>query len=381
MKRSTRSLPVLFYLFSGGFFVSLLLFTSISFASEVHILPSAITFTGFTPLQIQQLQNKSPEEISPLVAVYVVGTKETNSPIPIFGSTKFSGQDLIFKPRFNFVSNQAYKYQLALEDELIQAQFQLESKPATPTAKVIQVYPSAETLPENLFKFYIQFNQAMSQGNIYRHISLLDEKHLAVELPFLELTAELWNPEGTRLTLLFDPGRTKQGIKPNRDMGLPLQEGKRFTLVISENWQDATGQPMLKKFKKEFLVTARDIQQPDIKNWLIGTPANGTKDPLIVTFDETLDFALIQNSIHVKDHLGESITGNITISDNETQWQFSPETIWVPGKYTLSARSYLEDVSANSLGRAFEVIRTNEDPNIPDEFSIEFTISAKGLSH
>ncbi len=50
----------------------------------------------------------------------------------------------------------------------------------------------------------------MSRGDSYRHIQLRDAKGKAVELPFLELGEELWNPDMTRLTLFIDPGRVKR---------------------------------------------------------------------------------------------------------------------------------------------------------------------------
>ena len=75
-----------------------------------------------------------------------------------------------------------------------------------------QVYPSADRLPENQLKFYLHFSAPMSQGDCYRHIKLLDARGKAVDLPFLELDQELWDPTGTRFTLFFDPWRIKRAI-------------------------------------------------------------------------------------------------------------------------------------------------------------------------
>ncbi len=72
---------------------------------------------------------------------------------------------------------------------------------------VAAVYPSAQVLPENLLRFYIQFSAPMSRGEAYRHIHLLDAVGKPVPDPFLELDEELWSGDGCRFTLLFDPGR------------------------------------------------------------------------------------------------------------------------------------------------------------------------------
>ena len=72
----------------------------------------------------------------------------------------------------------------------------------------------------------------MSRGEVYRRVRLVGEQG-DVDLPFLELGEELWDPEGRRLTLLFDPGRIKRGLKPREDAGQILQPGKRYALPNS----------------------------------------------------------------------------------------------------------------------------------------------------
>ena len=68
------------------------------------------------------------------------------------------------------------------------------------TTLVTAVYPSAQVLPENLLRFYIHFSAPMSRGEAYRHVRLLDAAGKAVDLPFLELDQELWDPDGKRFT-------------------------------------------------------------------------------------------------------------------------------------------------------------------------------------
>jgi hypothetical protein len=50
----------------------------------------------------------------------------------------------------------------------------------------------------------------MSRGEAYRRVHLLDATGRPINLAFLEIEQELWDPEGRRLTLLFDPGRVKR---------------------------------------------------------------------------------------------------------------------------------------------------------------------------
>ncbi len=56
-------------------------------------------------------------------------------------------------------------------------------------------------------------------------MTLLNEKGRKLDVPFLEVGEELWDPTGTRLTLLLDPGRIKRGLKPREDLGPILEAG------------------------------------------------------------------------------------------------------------------------------------------------------------
>ena len=59
---------------------------------------------------------------------------------------------------------------------------------------VARVTPSADRVPENLLKFYLHFSAPMSRGEVYDRVRLLDARRPAVDLPFLGLGEELWDP-------------------------------------------------------------------------------------------------------------------------------------------------------------------------------------------
>ena len=111
-------------------------------------------------------------------------------------------------------------------------------------ARLVQVYPTSDRLPENQLKFYVHFSAPMSRGDSYRYIHLLESENGEVDLPFLELGEELWSQDGTRLTVFFDPGRIKRGLKPREEVGPSLEEGKSYTLRIDADWPDAPSDPL-----------------------------------------------------------------------------------------------------------------------------------------
>ena len=91
--------------------------------------------------------------------------------------------------------------------------------------------------------------------------------------PFLELDEELWSPDGTRFTLLFDPGRVKRGLKPREELGPVLEAGKSYSLVIDRDWLDASGNSLKAGFRKTFRVGPPDETSPDPKTWTVRSTA------------------------------------------------------------------------------------------------------------
>jgi hypothetical protein len=237
----------------------------------------------------------------------------------------------------------------------ITAVFQAPKRNTTPTTVVSRVYPSANTLPENLLKFYIHFSAPMSRGDIYSHIHLLDEGGKKVELPFLEIDEELWDNTMTRLTLLIDPGRIKRGVLPLEEIGPSLEAGKSYTLVIERDWRDGEGIPLKESFQKTFKVSPPDREPPDPARWKIQPPRSGSREPLTIDFPEPMDHALAQRLIRVGAESGEAVEGKITLEDQERRWAFTPDIIWRRGRYQLIIQTTLEDLAGNNIGKPFEV--------------------------
>ena len=94
----------------------------------------------------------------------------------------------------------------------------------------------------------------MEPGNALAHVHLLDESGREVSGAFLALEQELWDPERRRLTLLFDPGRVKRGVRTNVESGAPLVTGRRYRLVIDDEWKDGTGAALASGFELAFEV-------------------------------------------------------------------------------------------------------------------------------
>jgi hypothetical protein len=176
-----------------------------------------------------------------------------------------------------------------------------------------------------------------------------------VPSPFLKLDEELWDPSGTRLTLLIDPGRIKQGLVPREELGPVLESGRRYTLRIDSDWPDAAGRPLAEPFPKTFETIPADEVPPDPSNWHLDAPEAGTRSPLVVRLPEPLDHALLGRLLFVSDEQGRLLAGRAEVAGAETRWSFTPDVPWQAGRYLLVADTDLEDLAGNGIGRPFEV--------------------------
>lgn len=281
---------------------------------------------------------------------------------PMAGAYRVEANALRFEPQFPLEPGLRYRA-VFRPDQLpggnkaapIISAYQSPMRSATPATLVSRVYPSADTLPENLLKFYVHFTGPMSRGNIYDHIRLRDENGRDVELPFLEIDEELWDATTTRLTLIIDPGRIKRGVRPLEEIGPALEEGKSYTLAIGSEWRDGVGNPLKENFQKMFKVAPPDREPPDPARWKVEAPRADSRDALAVVFPEPMDHALSLRLIRVAGDQGGMVEGKVSLEEQERRWTFTPDNIWRRGRYQLIIHTTLEDLAGNNIGKPFEV--------------------------
>ena len=292
-------------------------------------------------------------------AVYVEGAGGSVSAgqPPILGSYRIEGGALVFEPRFPLEPGMRYRAVLrpAGPVEPLVKVFEIPEEDPEPPTFVEHVYPSASRLPENQLKFYLHFSAAMSRGEAYRHVHLLDSDGKRIDLPFLELDQELWDRAGRRLTVFFDPGRVKRGLLPREEAGVPIEAGESYALVVDRAWLDAKRRPLEHDFKKPFTVEPADREPPSLETWKLTPPAAGTVGALTATFPEPLDHALLLRLLQVVTPARLPVEGDVRVDREETRWSFTPSQPWKAGRYYLEVGTVLEDLAGNTLDRPFEV--------------------------
>jgi len=288
--------------------------------------------------------------------VFTVSVKRPDDAHPpaMLGTYHVAPGALRFIPRYPLVPGVRYRAVVDADSESVEAEFVLPKSGSVATS-LTHVYPSTGDVPENLLKFYLHFSAPMSHGDAYRHIHLFDAAGRRIADPFLELGEELWDREGMRFTLYFDPGRIKRGLKPREDVGPVLEQSNAYTLVVDRDWLDAAGRPLEREHRKPFRVGPPDTRQPDVATWDVEEPVGGRNAPLIVQFPEPLDHALLRRLLKVTDAAHRAVPGRIKVQAEETRWVFTPKDSWQPGTYHLEVDTTLEDLAGNSIGRPFEI--------------------------
>ena len=277
----------------------------------------------------------------------------------ILGRVQFnkSKKSLTFRPRFPLDAGTILVVEVGNEKSLIaKTEFKIPGANQSKRTRVVQIYPSARKLPANILKFYVHFSSGMQRGNIYRHFSIVDvAADKEVELPFLELEQELWSRDGLRLTLFFDPGRIKRGLKPREQMGPIFVPGKTYEFRISGKWKDSNGREFGKDIVKTFVCTDEDFKTPNQTKWQLSSPATESRQPLTVRFDEALDSALVSRVLSIRRNGKKIPIKSIEFVQNESQVKLVPAGPWIVGNYVLEIGSELEDLCGNRIGKPFDV--------------------------
>jgi hypothetical protein len=327
-----------------------------------------------------RLAEMSPEQWSGILRVAV----EADGPA-VLGEYAVTEGALRFTPLFPFDEGRRYQVRFdpgrlpgapADAGGVLEADVGRPASTATPSTSVARVYPGGDEVPENLLRMYIEFSAPMGRKSGVEYISLLDSAGREITGAVLPLDYEFWSPDHTRFTVFFDPGRVKQGILPNRQMGRPLEVGRSVTLVVSREWRDAHGLPLKEDFRRTLRVGPPDEKPIDPASWHIQAPAAGTRDGVVVTFPKALDHGLLMRALGVRRD-GKPVDGDIAIERGETRWTFTPADPWRAGAYQLLALDILEDPAGNQIGRAFEVENSREVGEGPNPRTITLAFAVK----
>lgn len=292
------------------------------------------------------------------VAVHFNGIDDTyavylneHSKTAVLGNFSFEKEMVNFTPLVPFTPGETYHL---YKDTLLVSSFHIKQN-SSARPELITIYPTRDTVPENLLKMYFVFSEPMQEvGDPLDYITIQNTGDQKEESIFLHLEAELWNKEHTQLTLWLDPGRIKTDLIPNKEKGLPIIKGNTYDIQIDSNWRAANGQTLKETYRKHLYVSSRDTHSPLVSEWEIEIPKANTLDALTIDFKESLDAILVAETIHFFNADSTGVYGEIDLQLNEKGILFYPENPWVKGKFTIQVASKLEDLSGNNLNHLFD---------------------------
>lgn len=341
-----------------------------------------VVILGLSGRDISALQRAdlSREAWSSLLRVTVKGDGATAAGVtPVAGAYAIVNHHVRFTPMFPLDPGRQYEVVFdpaalpgAGLDGLPKVSGVVSTPPAPPTpdTRIAAIYPSGPTVPSNLLRMYVEFSGPMGIRTGQDYITIADGNGADIPGALLPLDTDLWNSERTRFTVLFDPGRVKRGILPNRASGRPLTPGMTFAITVKREWPDAHGKPLASALRKEYRVGPPVERALATSDWRIAAPAAGSRDPLVVTFPAPMDRGLAQRALTVL-RGAFAIPGVVGLAAGETEWRFTPNDPWQASEYEISVWQMLEDVSGNRIGAAFETLTPDTAPPGPSRLTFQ----------
>ena len=236
---------------------------------------------------------------------------------------------------------------------------------------IVAVYPSGDSLPSNILRFYIQFSEPMRENHSLSHILVEGPDGKAMTHVFFDTNEELWNGDRTLLTLLVDPARVKTGLLANEQLGRSFVPGVRYVMTIEAGMVSMRGTKISKPFSKSFVALLPDTAALSVARWKIQTPAAHSSAALRIRFDRNMDYACALDMISIQQPDGIGVKGTRILKQREKLWEFVPVGRWANSNYRLAISTRLEDVSGNNFIASFD--HRKDGGNAPNQEMVFYT--------
>ncbi len=270
--------------------------------------------------------------------------------VPLLGRWERGAGRGVFLPALPLPAGQAFVLEWTGADGMMR-RHEFRTAAAAGAQPTVELRPTGVSLPANALKFYLHFSEPMERGVFLERLRLFESDGRETLGPFRE--TELWSPDGRRLTVWFHPGRQKTGVNLNLEEGPVLRAGTRCRLVVSGAWRSAAGVARGADRTFEWQVGPADHTLPALAGLRLQAPAAGSREPLVVLSDESLDPGVLAGALHIR-RAGQGVVGHAEAAPDGRSWRFTPDMAWPAGEHVLQADPHLEDLAGNTLSRPFE---------------------------
>jgi hypothetical protein len=302
-------------------------------------------YGGDDCIRIAGLRTGADVRVHPRLRAGVAGLPQTA------GRTVTDGADRCFVPRFAFLEGTTYA---VVVDGVEAGALERRRTARAPTTEVLDIHPTANTVPRNLLRMYVTFSGPMSEGCAADHVRVVDEGANPIAGALLPAAYELWDAGRHRLTVLLDPARIKRGLVPHREAGYPLRRNAPFRILVDVGFRDASGMALRAPAERRYDVGDDERRRVEPEAWTLTVPPSDSVAPLEVAFDKPLDHGLLARCLHVVGPDGDRVDGARDAGPEERSWRFAPSAPWGSGTHMLVVDPALEDLAGNSVSRVFD---------------------------
>ncbi|HEY1045187.1 MAG TPA: Ig-like domain-containing protein [Bacteroidia bacterium] len=262
-----------------------------------------------------------------------------------------------------------FEWQLYYGKDTFKHRFKTPTKRiANGLVEVEQVYPLADSIPENTLLFHILFNEPMVEDPMaFKLVSIIDKS--GKSMPYTWREKASWADNGKQLVLMVHPGRIKREIMYAKEYGPLFEPEKSYQLKIEEGLKTISGKAF-KGYSKTYVIKSVDRTSPKIIG-IKSAPKLHSTDAIIIEFNEGMDYGSLQIGMKIFDKDRKMVNGKM-MAINDRLWQFTPDSAWSNQYYTVDLDDYCADLASNHLGREFEVNKV-EDMKRDINLSVSFT--------
>ncbi len=267
-----------------------------------------------------------------------------------------SGTVLTIQPLQTLAEGNSYEIQYLHDGAVHKEQFTIALPTGSKEPPVVkQVYPIADTVPQNILCFQVRFATSMAPDPLaYQHVSIKDEA--GKEITFAWRQKSVWDDNNKLLMLMVHPGRVKSGI---HYMGPVFVEGKKFTVTIHKGMKDMYGNELPADVDRTYVIGAEDRNLPRILS-VTSLAKQGTQDAIQISFSEGMDRACMTVGLRMYDARQQIVPYTLTDAGDDKTFILTPDNKWKKGKYSILLDRTVSDFAANRMNRPFEVTDVKE---------------------
>ncbi|MES2780055.1 MAG: hypothetical protein V4651_09195 [Bacteroidota bacterium] len=290
--------------------------------------------------------------------------------LPVSGKYILESGTLSFTSLYRLGNGLVYEVHYHRGPKLVKSRFTTpQASFSKDQAKVIRIYPIADTVPVNILFFHVRFSHPMADDiKAYTYVQLSREDGTIIQDTWRQRS--FWLDSMRVLVLMIHPGRVKNGIHYT---GAVFEMNKKYTITVQKEIKDMNGHALKKDVIKQFVITGEDRVLPEIAG-MSKTVKAGTRNPLIIAFSEGMDHASCIDGLKIYYDGKESVSCTIRENENDRNVIVIPEREWKKGSYKVLFESVVSDFAANRTNRLFEIKDIKEKEKDMIEVSRYFEI-------